>query len=237
MGLEIISELKRKRGLTNEKLSELSGVPLGTLAKITSGVTRDPKLETLKALARVLNCSLQDFDDEPTPLFTHAERELLFTYRALDEPGRRVVSLVALAERDRLFSSCDGESKMMREYTSLESAASACAREGRDYTLISRDSLVPRGAEFAVRVTDDSLAPYATQGGRVFVTRSEEVADGEIGVFSIGSSLIFMQYCEDKSGNVDLFAVNRARSDRDIAFMAGSKPSLLCFGRVLIPKK
>ena len=30
---------------------------------ITSGATKDPKLETLKALARVLDCSLSDFDD------------------------------------------------------------------------------------------------------------------------------------------------------------------------------
>ena len=48
---------------TNEELSVLSGVPKGTIDKITSGATKDPKLETLKALARVLDCSLADFDD------------------------------------------------------------------------------------------------------------------------------------------------------------------------------
>lgn len=38
-------------------------MPKGTIDKITSGATKDPKLETLKALARVLDCSLSDFDD------------------------------------------------------------------------------------------------------------------------------------------------------------------------------
>ena len=73
MGLEIINQRKKVKKLTNEDLSVLSGVPKGTIDKITSGATKDPKLETLKALARVLDCSLSDFDDpkdckpEPSP--------------------------------------------------------------------------------------------------------------------------------------------------------------------------
>ena len=50
-------------GITTEELSRRSGVPLGTLNKILSGATKDPKLETLKAIARVLGCTLDDFDD------------------------------------------------------------------------------------------------------------------------------------------------------------------------------
>ena len=63
MGLERINEYKKKMGLTTEDLSRLSGVPIGTLNKILSGATKDPKLETLKSIARVLNLSLNDFDD------------------------------------------------------------------------------------------------------------------------------------------------------------------------------
>lgn len=66
MGLEKIAEYKKKLGLTTEELSLKSGVPLGTLNKILSGVTKDPKLETLKAIARVLGLSLDDFDDLET---------------------------------------------------------------------------------------------------------------------------------------------------------------------------
>lgn len=63
MGLEKIVEYKKKLGMTTEELSEKSGVPIGTLNKILSGATKDPKLETLKAIARVLGLSLDDFDD------------------------------------------------------------------------------------------------------------------------------------------------------------------------------
>jgi transcriptional regulator with XRE-family HTH domain len=64
MGLEKIAKLKKELNITTEELSKKSGVPIGTLNKILSGVTKDPKLETLKSLARVLNCTLDDFDDE-----------------------------------------------------------------------------------------------------------------------------------------------------------------------------
>lgn len=65
MGLEKIEEYKRRLGMTTAELALKSGVPKGTLDKILSGVTKDPKLETLKAIARVLGCTLDDFDDEP----------------------------------------------------------------------------------------------------------------------------------------------------------------------------
>ena len=67
MGLEKINEYKKKLGLTTEELSKLSGVPIGTLNKILSGATKDPKLETLKSIARVLGLTLNDFDDNNTP--------------------------------------------------------------------------------------------------------------------------------------------------------------------------
>lgn len=63
MGLEKINEYKKRLGLTTEELSKLSGVPVGTLNKILSGATKDPKLETLKSIARVLGLTLNDFDD------------------------------------------------------------------------------------------------------------------------------------------------------------------------------
>lgn len=65
MGLEKIAEYKKRLNLTTEELSERSGVPVGTLNKILSGATKDPKLETLKSIARVLGLTLNDFDDEP----------------------------------------------------------------------------------------------------------------------------------------------------------------------------
>ena len=49
MTVEEMKQRKKELGYSNEKLSELSGVPLGTVQKVLAGVTRSPRYETLKS--------------------------------------------------------------------------------------------------------------------------------------------------------------------------------------------
>ncbi len=49
-----LKERKRELGYTNEELSTLSGVPLGTVNKIFGGGTKSPRRSTLEALERAL---------------------------------------------------------------------------------------------------------------------------------------------------------------------------------------
>ena len=91
----LVQQKRRQAGLTIDELSERSGVPKGTLNKILNGITRDPQLETVKALARALGCTLEDFDDSPRPrALTQPEFDLIQKYRKLDSHSRRLVELV-----------------------------------------------------------------------------------------------------------------------------------------------
>ena len=54
MPYEKLNERKKELGLTTEQLSQLSGVPVGTLNKILSGETRSPRYDTLREIERVL---------------------------------------------------------------------------------------------------------------------------------------------------------------------------------------
>lgn len=60
-----INDIRKEKGISLDELCERSGVPKGTLSKITAGITDNPTLETVKAIARALGCTLDDFDDEP----------------------------------------------------------------------------------------------------------------------------------------------------------------------------
>lgn len=53
MTIEEMKEKKRELGYTNEMISQLSGVPLGTVQKIFAGITNAPRYETLQALEAV----------------------------------------------------------------------------------------------------------------------------------------------------------------------------------------
>ena len=55
MDIEKLKEKKRTLGYTNEDVARLSGVPLGTVQKIFAGVTKNPRRETVIALAGILD--------------------------------------------------------------------------------------------------------------------------------------------------------------------------------------
>ena len=58
-----ITKFRKEKGLGIDELAELSGVPKGTLAKISAGLTLNPTLETVRAIAYALGRTLDDFID------------------------------------------------------------------------------------------------------------------------------------------------------------------------------
>ncbi len=57
MTLQEMKDRKRELGLSNEKIAQLSGVPLGTIQKIFAGITKTPRYDTVLALEKVLRNS------------------------------------------------------------------------------------------------------------------------------------------------------------------------------------
>lgn len=54
MTIEQMKARKTELGYTNEKIAELSGVPLGTVQKVFAGVTKAPRYDTIQKLQKVL---------------------------------------------------------------------------------------------------------------------------------------------------------------------------------------
>ena len=54
MTIEEIKKWKRTLGMTSEEISSASGIPLSTVQKIFSGVTRSPRRATLDAILSAL---------------------------------------------------------------------------------------------------------------------------------------------------------------------------------------
>lgn len=108
MGLERINYYKKEKGLTNKKISELTGISISSLDKITSGENTNPKLETIRLICQALGCSMNDLLDNDLQSgeeLSSNEQELIKKYRALDEHGKRIVDFVANEEYNRIFPS------------------------------------------------------------------------------------------------------------------------------------
>lgn len=55
-----IKKYRDKLGISQDKLSKLAGVTLHTLTKIETGATPDPRIETLKKIAKGLKVNVDD---------------------------------------------------------------------------------------------------------------------------------------------------------------------------------
>ena len=104
--IDRIKALKAQKKITNEQLAEQTGIPLGTLSKILAGMSDSPKLATVVAICRVLDCSLE-YVVSGTPentnnyTLTQGEIRMVEDYRKLDALSRELVELVIHKEAER----------------------------------------------------------------------------------------------------------------------------------------
>jgi len=53
-----IKKYRKKKGVSQDKLSKLAGVTYNTVIKIESGVTLNPRVETLRLIAKALDVTV-----------------------------------------------------------------------------------------------------------------------------------------------------------------------------------
>lgn len=105
--IERIKKLKNQKKITNDQLSEMTGIPLGTLSKILAGISDSPKLSNIVAICASLGCSLDYIltgVEENTNNYTldAGEMSLIENYRRLDKHGKEMVGLVLNKEYERV---------------------------------------------------------------------------------------------------------------------------------------
>ena len=105
--IDRIKLLKSEKKITNDMLSEMTGIPLGTLSKILAGISDSPKLSNIVAICDALDTSLEYVVNgipENTNNFTldRGEMRLIENYRALDAHGKELVTLVLDKEKERV---------------------------------------------------------------------------------------------------------------------------------------
>ena len=102
-----IKQLKSQRKITNDQLSNMTGIPLGTLSKILAGISDSPKLSNMIAICDALDCSL-DYIVHGTVENTNnytldpIEITLIEQYRSLDLYGKELSEMVIRKEHERV---------------------------------------------------------------------------------------------------------------------------------------
>ncbi len=104
--IDRIKQLKSERKITNDELSAMTGIPLGTLSKILAGFSDSPKLSNIVSICSALECSLDYIvsglpENHNNYTLEPGEIRLVENYRRLDQHGRELVTLVLEKESER----------------------------------------------------------------------------------------------------------------------------------------
>lgn len=164
--IDRIKSIKNEKKITNDALSEMTGIPLGTLSKILAGISDSPKLANIVAICDALDCSLDYIltgIPENTNNYTLDESEmtLIESYRRLDKHSRELVSLVINKEAER---ASEGIADMR-----MRSART----QGRGAVILSRESMKQAAGLGKRKISLFDLPVSAGTG--VFLTDTESV--------------------------------------------------------------
>lgn len=89
-----LNTLKNSKGLTLKEISAQTELPISTVEKIFSGANTNPSLKTLRALAKVFDCTLDDiigYDVEPTSPYYLDRKAGQMAQEIYDNPNLRIL--------------------------------------------------------------------------------------------------------------------------------------------------
>lgn len=199
-----IKEARNLRNITQTELGNIIGVAKTTIAGYEKN--REPTAAQLGAIADALDVDVEFLLQDEIKLrhdtkATHEEMEnLVKKYRALDKHGKELVDLILSKELERRFT----EHKAVRidNTESIEkivyvnpAAAGVPLYAEDDFERIEFPAnKVPKGTDFGVRISGDSMEPSIPDRAIVWVRKTPEIYDGQVGVFMIDNMAVCKRY-------------------------------------------
>ena len=234
-----LKALLSERKMAVGELARQVDVPATTLYSIIHRDNMKIDFDMLLRICAAREVPIETFCGEARAADAPSAGELavLGKYRALDDHGRELTELVADRELARLRREREAQGTQARViplYLTPAAAGYASPVLDEDYEDYAVDAAC--AADFAVRISGDSMEPVIHDGDVALVKR-EPIRSGDVGMFFVDGDMKCKQYLRDNYGNVYLFSVNRARADADVQIPASSGITLCCFGKVLLDRR
>lgn len=232
-----INDIRKEKKISIDELCLRSGVPKGTLSKITAGITTNPTLDTVQAIAKALDCRLDDFDDAPiknAPSQRDEADEIADVYRKLDDHGKGAVKAIlhfehaaVVAEKRQLPATIRPGIKARKrsdgfiDLNVYDQPSAAGLGNYLDDPAFHVEQYpaneVPEGTEFGVRISGSSMEPNIPDGSTVFVQSRSTIEPGKIGIFLLNGEARCKKLMVDRDRNqIRLVSFNSAFDDRVI---------------------
>lgn len=203
---EFVNQRRKELNMSVDELVKKSGIPKGTLSKITAGINTNPTLSTVEALCKALNCSLNDIvGNVQVDSFSFDEKNIIKKYRILDEHGKKMVDIVLDEEYERCASIAEQQQEEKPEIIEIKfaqlpaSAGTGAELYEENYQIISvKASELTRQADFAVKVSGDSMETTFYDGDILLVESMPFINKGDIGVFVLNGDGYVKEFGGDR---------------------------------------
>lgn len=234
--------LSRKIGSNPNAVAAKCGVKsTGTVSNWKNGAV--PYAKTLRRIADYFGITVEELtgdfvaQTEKAPPENGDAPSIMKIYNALNENGRAELERYGnyLCAQD-VYQRKEAERKIeyIRHYLVPAAAGYASPIEGEDYELIPLDPKAPRGADYCISISGDSMEPYIHDGELAYVKRGADMQPFDVGVFYVDGDVLCKQYCHDAYRNLYLLSANPAREDANRTITADSGSSVVCYGKVLL---
>lgn len=96
MILAKLKELKAAKGLTNQQIADLSGVPLSTVTRLFNGQTDNPNIQTIEDIVNAMGGSLDNITGiKQTEQKFDPDDNLIQLYKDIIQNQRKYIKLLA----------------------------------------------------------------------------------------------------------------------------------------------
>lgn len=190
-----IKQIRESKGFSQKEFAKLIGVSNSRLSNWELGINR-PDVDNLSSICKALDISadsLLEFTPSIPESMDMIEIGLIKKYRALDEHGKQVVDAVLDLEHSRMISeSTNGDYLYLNFPFFPVSAGTGVYLDGDGSgTLKVPATHKNRRANYALRVSGDSMQPDYLDGDILLVETKPELQDGELGIFIVNGEGYF----------------------------------------------
>lgn len=204
-----LKEARENKGLTQKELARLAGVRNTAISNYEKG-NSFPNVDILYKIFDALQVEPNFFFQDEINYGVNIsidEKQLLDNFRALDNHSQYVVTTVINAEKKRFnaekINSISNNNIIelpkyrMLYYDMPVSAGTGNPLEDEYPEEIELFQKPPKGTNFIVRITGNSMEPTYKSDDKLFVIEQPDIKVGEIGIFVINGNAYVKELAED----------------------------------------
>lgn len=222
-----LRKIREYVGMTQKELGSIVGVSDAAIGLWENG-KRQPNNEMLLKLGEALHCSVSDILSETLETrMLDAAHPLVKKYNALDNHGKEVVDSILDMEYKRCVRPVKAPAKVIPLFPAAAGPGEPI--EGNAFDEYETDN---ERADFAVRISGDSMEPHF-HDGEIVLCKREEVQTGDIAVVMVNGLLLVKQFISGYAGHWYLRSLNRDLANLDYDFFPSGNDTVNLFGVVI----